>query len=263
MFTDIGANLAHDSFDEDLGEVLERARENGVDRIVVTGSSVESNDRAHWLAGKHASLYCTAGVHPHHADEYDEAMHMRVREQMRRPAVRAAGECGLDYFRNYSTPDAQANAFSQQLDLAQEFGLPVFGHQRDAHDDFMKIVRPRLAGISRIVAHCFTAGATELEAYLAEDFYIGITGWICDERRGSHLLDLVKQVPTNRLLIETDAPYLLPRTLRPKPKSRRCEPAHLVEVARVVAQAREVSIETLAEQTSAAAATFFGFDDAG
>lgn len=261
MYTDIGANLAHDSFDEDRDAVLERARLAGVDRIVVTGSSLESNDNAHRLSGRYTSLYCTAGVHPHHASEYSETTHKTLRAQMERPAVRAAGECGLDYFRNYSTPDAQASAFSQQLELASEFGLPVFGHQRDAHDDFMAIVKPRLAGLKRIVAHCFTAGERELDDYLAEDFYIGITGWICDERRGSHLLPLVKKIPDTRLLIETDAPYLLPRTIRPRPKSRRCEPMHLPEVARVVAEAREVDLDTLARQTSRNAAEFFGLDD--
>ncbi|MEL7310726.1 MAG: TatD family hydrolase [Pseudomonadota bacterium] len=262
MLTDIGANLAHDSFDEDLDAVLSRASDVGVDRIVVTGSSVDSNDRAHALAGRYANLYCTAGVHPHHASEYTDDVHAVVRGQMSRPAVRAAGECGLDYFRNYSTPDEQAHAFNLQLALAVEFGLPVFGHQRDAHDDFLRLVKPHLSGLTRIVAHCFTAGRRELDDYLSEDFYIGITGWICDERRGAHLLDLVKDIPDDRLLIETDAPYLLPRTLRPKPKSRRCEPAHLVEVARVVAEARGVTPEDLAIQTTKNAAVFFGFDDA-
>ncbi|MEL7023755.1 MAG: TatD family hydrolase [Pseudomonadota bacterium] len=262
MLTDIGANLAHDSFDDDLDDVLDRAANAGVERIVVTGSSIDSNDRAHALAGRYANLYCTAGVHPHHADDYTDTMHATLRQQMSRPAVRAAGECGLDYFRNYATPDAQARAFEHQLALAVEFGLPVFGHQRDAHDDFMAIVKPHLGGVTRIVAHCFTAQRRELEDYLAEDFYIGITGWICDERRGSHLLELVAEIPDDRLLIETDAPYLLPRTLRPKPKSRRCEPAHLKEVARTVAAARGVDEEMIARQTTRNASEFFGFDDA-
>ena len=262
MLTDIGANLAHDSFNDDLPDVLQRAREAQVDRIVVTGSSIDSNDAAHRLAGRFGNLFCTAGLHPHHAGEFDAAVHARLAEQMRRPAVRAAGECGLDYFRNYSPADAQARAFAAQLDLAIELGLPVFAHQRDAHADFMQVLLPRLDQLTRVVVHCFTGTAEELDSYLAHDLYVGITGWICDERRGKHLLELVQRIPADRLMIETDAPYLLPRTLRPKPSSRRCEPAHLTEVARVVADARGTDVATLALETSTNASRFFGFDDA-
>lgn len=176
---------------------------------------------------------------------------------MRAPGIRAAGECGLDYYRNLATPAAQAKAFAAQLDLAQELALPVFLHQRDAHDDFLAILGPRLKDLPPVVAHCFTAGERELDAYLELGMYIGITGWICDERRGLHLRELVSRIPENRLMLETDAPYLLPRTLRPKPKTRRNEPAWLVEVAEMVAQCRDVSLDHLATTTTANAMYFF------
>ena len=264
---DIGANLAHDSFDADRAEVLARARAAGVDAIVITGSSIDSNAAAAEIAAARAgdwpALYYTAGVHPHHADDYDDAMHATLARQLAADAVVAAGECGLDYFRNYARHDAQAHAFASQLDLAITRQLPVFLHQRDAHDDFIDILKPRLPELPRAVAHCFTAGARELHDYLALDLYIGITGWICDERRGTHLLALVGDIPADRLLVETDAPYLLPRSLRPRPKTRRNEPCWLGEVVRTVASARGEAPEALAEQTAANARRFFDLSEAG
>ncbi|MEM7764222.1 MAG: TatD family hydrolase [Pseudomonadota bacterium] len=255
---DIGANLADSSFDEDRDAVVARARAAGVQDIVITGSSLVSNRRAATIASTDARLYYTTGVHPHHAADYDHAMHQELSMQMSAPDVVAAGECGLDYFRNLAPADRQRDAFERQLSLAAEFALPVFLHQRDAHDDFLEVLKPWLPKLPRAVTHCFTAGQRELEAYLALDLYVGITGWICDERRGQHLLPLVAKIPADRLLIETDAPYLLPRSLRPKPKTRRNEPAWLPEVARVVAAARDVSVDELASQTTANAKRFFG-----
>ena len=259
---DIGANLAHDSFDEDRDQVLERAIAAGVDRLVLTGSSADSNRAALSLARQRpGTLFSTAGVHPHHASDYDEATHEDIRSLLGEEAVVAVGECGLDYFRNFSPPDAQRAAFERQLDLAEESGLPVFLHQRDAHEDFVAILKPRLNGLSRAVAHCFTGGREELETYLEMGLYIGITGWICDERRGLHLRDIVHLVPDDRLMVETDAPYLLPRTLDPKPSSRRNEPAYLPEVLRVLAAARGEPEKDVAEATTRTAERFFGLPD--
>lgn len=257
VLIDIGANLAHDSFDEDRDAVLERAYAAGVGHIVITGSCVESNARAHEIAATDARLSCTAGVHPHHAGHYTRQMHATVHEQMRAPGVVAAGECGLDYFRNFASHEDQARAFCAQLDLAIEHQLPVFLHQRDAHADFLDILEPRLGQLPAAVAHCFTAGANELSRYIELGLYIGITGWVCDERRGKHLKAIVGDIPADRLMLETDAPYLLPRSLSPRPKTRRNEPCWLTEVARVVAEARGESIAELAATTSANARRFF------
>ena len=201
-------------------------------------------------------------MHPHHADDYDAEMHETLTTQMARDSVVAAGECGLDYFRNFADHDRQAHAFEQQLALAAQYQLPVFLHQRDAHDDFMAILKPRWGTLTRAVAHCFTAGERELHDYLDLGLYIGITGWICDERRGRHLLPLMRDIPADRLMVETDAPYLLPRSLRPRPKTRRNEPCWLPEVIRAVAEARGESAEALAEQTAANARAFFDLPDA-
>ena len=259
---DIGINLAHDSFDQDRDAVIERAAEVGVTRMLITGSSLASTQSAIALVQKHPErMRCTAGVHPHHATDLDAAQLQAFNELARRAEVVAVGECGLDYFRNFSPHEAQMQAFEQQLELAAQVGKPVFLHQRDAHQDFMRIMGKHRAQLTGGVAHCFTAGLDEARAYLDLDLYIGITGWICDERRGHHLREVVRHIPANRLLIETDAPYLLPRDLQPKPHSRRNEPMYLPHVLAAIAQARGESVESLAEVTTSNALRLFNWSD--
>ena len=256
---DIGANLAHDSFEDDREAVIRRAADAGVSRIVVTGSSDDSNRKAARLAAEHPGvLYSTAGVHPHHAADYTKESDALIRKLAAERRIVAVGECGLDYFRNFSPRDAQLAAFRAQLDIAAETGLPAFLHQRDAHDDFIEVLEPMLPRLSRAVAHCFTGEHESLREYLAMGLYIGVTGWICDERRGTHLREIVSIIPDDRLMIETDAPYLLPRTIAPKPKTRRNEPMYLAEVLRVVAEARGQTEEHVARATSETAERFFG-----
>jgi len=259
---DIGANLAHNSFDDDRNDVVQRALDAGVARIIVTGSSDESNVQASALAESLPGiLYSTAGVHPHHASDYDETSDELIRDLVEKDVVVAVGECGLDYFRNYSPREAQLDAFRRQLDIAKDCGLPVFLHQRDAHDDFIDVIESALPDLSRAVAHCFTGEGESLHEYVALGLYVGITGWICDERRGQHLHNIVSIIPDDRLLIETDAPYLLPRTIQPRPKTRRNEPAYLPYVLRTVAEARGQSADYVAEITTENAIRFFGLPE--
>jgi TatD DNase family protein len=253
---DIGANLAHDSFDADRSAVLERALAAGVVQLIVTGSSLDSNDKAIALARAHpAVLFATAGVHPHHAGGLTREQLPALEAAARDPAVVAAGECGLDYFRDFSPRDAQRRAFAWQLEIAAQVGKPVFLHQRDAHDDFLSILRDHR--VTRGVAHCFTAGEKERDAYLELGLHIGITGWINDERRGLHLREVVRGIPADRLLIETDAPYLLPRDIKPAPKNRRNEPMYLPHVVNAIARARGETPEAVAAASTAAARRFF------
>ena len=256
---DIGVNLAHQSFDIDRDAVLARARAAGVVQQVVTGASLEGSAAAIGLARAHAGeLFATAGVHPHHALELDERAFTQLAVLAAAPEVVAVGECGLDYYRDYSPRDVQRRAFARQLGLAAQLRKPVFLHQRDAHDDFTAILREHRAGLAGGVAHCFTAGADELACYLDMGLAIGMTGWICDERRGRHLVPLMARIPAGRLLLETDAPYLLPRDLAPKPASRRNEPMYLPHVAAAVALARGESVVALAAHTTQAARQMFG-----
>jgi len=255
QLVDIGANLTHASFRDDLDAVLSRAHAHGVERIIVTGASVEESRRAADIADAHG-LYATAGVHPHHARECDDATIPALREVAGRPRVVALGECGLDFNRNYSPHPSQEKWFVAQLELAAELGKPLFLHSRDAHPRFAEILRNLRVG--KAVAHCFTGEAAELRAYLDLGLYIGITGWICDERRGRHLVALAREVPQDRLLLETDSPYLTPRDLHPQPKARRNEPAHLPHILRAVARARGETPEALAAATTRNAQAFFG-----
>ncbi len=259
---DIGSNLTHESFAADLPAVLQRAREAGVRQQIVTGTSVQATQAAIELCRRFpGGLFATAGVHPHHASELDGQALPLLAQSAQAVEVVAVGECGLDYFRNFSPHQDQRRAFVQQLELAIDTGKPAFLHQRDAHADFLAIVREHRGRLAGAVAHCFTGTAAELDEYLALDLHIGITGWICDERRGEHLKPLMARIPAGRLMIETDAPYLLPRSLRPRPASRRNEPAFLPEVLRVVAEARQESVAELAAATTATARAFFNLPD--
>jgi len=255
---DVGVNLAHDSFDADREAVIARAHSAGVLQMVITGATLEGSAAAIELAGAHyGRLFATAGVHPHHAQQLSGEHVSELEELARRPAVVAVGECGLDYFRNFSPRAAQQQAFHRQLELAARVGKPLFLHQRDAHADFHAILREH-SNQWRGVAHCFTGDGVQLIAYLELGLAIGITGWICDERRGSHLAALMPQVPASRLLLETDAPYLLPRDLTPRPTSRRNEPMYLPQVAAAVARARGEPVAEVARASSAAARELFG-----
>jgi TatD DNase family protein len=259
---DIGANLTHDSFHSDRELVIQRARSHGVTQIIVTGADVASSRAALELAHTHGgALFATAGVHPHHAAGLGAAELPALRELLSDPAVVAVGECGLDYFRNFSPRDAQRRAFEWQLQLAADCGKPLFLHQRDAHEDFVAILRAHgiaRGGLPRAIAHCFTGDERELSDYLQLGLSIGITGWFCDERRGAHLPALVSQIPIGRLMVETDAPYLLPRDLSPKPNSRRNEPMHLPHIGAAVARARGETLDDCAAHTTRAAQEFFG-----
>ncbi len=254
---DIGANLTHDSFDADRTEVIERAHRAGVGRFVVTGSDAAHSRKALELCRAYPGLYATAGVHPHHAKDVTPDTPAELRNLLENSQVVAAGECGLDYFRNFSPPETQRDVFGMQLGLAAECGKPVFLHQRDAHEDFMRILgdwRPR---ISKAVVHCFTGDAVQLKDYLALDCHIGITGWICDERRGLHLRECVGLIPADKLMLETDAPYLIPRDLKPRPTSNRNEPMHLPHIAEVVAACLGKPAGQLIEETTRNAERFF------
>jgi len=259
-FVDIGANLTHEAFHEDRADVLARAVDSGVERLVITGADAASSRAALELAREHPQrLRATAGVHPHGADSAEANIRATLETLAGHRLVTAVGEAGLDFNRDFSPRAMQEQMFEQQLELAAKLGLPVFAHERDAHTRFLEILarwRPQLTGI---VVHCFTGTREQLDAYLDHDCHIGITGWICDERRGADLIECIDRIPNDRLMIETDAPYLLPRDLTPKPRSRRNEPMHLPHIAARIAQARGESLDTLAEHTAATARRFFGF----
>ena len=260
---DIGANLTHETFRNDLPDVLDRAAGCGVRRIVITGTTLAASKAALALAqGRPGVLWSTAGVHPHHAADYDRATEGELRTLLADPRVVAAGECGLDYYRDYAPRDEQRRAFASQLELAAASGRPVFLHQRDAHADFLAVLREQGARLPAGVAHCFTNGPAELADYLGIGLYIGITGWICDDRRAADLRAAAACLPLDRVVVETDSPYLLPRSLQPAPRGRRNEPSALVEVVRTLARYMGHSPEVVAEATTRNAEVLFGLSAA-
>ena len=259
---DIGANLTHKDFAQDIDAVIEDALDCNIKQLIVTGTSKVESIKAHELATTHNStLFSTAGVHPHYANTFDQETEEIIYELASKKSVVAIGECGLDYFRNFSPKKSQINVFLNQIKIAKNVELPLFLHQRDAHGDFVKILESHYDNSIKGVAHCFTGSEEMLAIYLEMGLYIGITGWICDERRGIELQKIVNKIPLERLMIETDCPYLLPRSLNPKPKSRRNEPKYLPEIVKMIALNTDYSYAEIVDQSTKNAINFFNLSN--
>ncbi|WP_019029320.1 TatD family hydrolase [Colwellia piezophila] len=261
---DIGVNLTNKRFDKDREAVLTRAQSSGVAGLLITGTSVMESKKALGLCQQYQAsfpdfLYSTAGVHPHDADNVADDYIEQLKQLARQPQVKAIGECGLDFNRNFSAPTQQVKVFTEQVALAADLNMPLFLHQRDAFEPWFDILSPYQGKVPAMVAHCFTGDKNELMQCLAADMYIGITGWLCDERRGQTLRDIVSLIPLNRLFIETDAPYLTPRTIRPKPKSSRNEPSYLTFIIKELANITGLDPKDIAWQTSRNSETVFDF----
>lgn len=261
QLVDIGVNLTHPTFARGPRAIVDRAYAAGVTQLVLTGTSLGESESAlalcRELDERGQRLFCTAGIHPHDASQWTSSTGAQLKALLAEPEARAVGECGLDFNRDLSPRAQQERVLEEHLQLAVETGLPVFLHERDADQRLVQILRPFRDQLSAAVVHCFTGEKRALYAYLDLDLHIGITGWICDERRGTHLHPLVRDIPAARLMLESDAPYLLPRTLRPKPKGGQNEPVFLPEVLREVARHRGVSEEQLAQSTTHCAQEFF------
>lgn len=257
---DIGANLAHKSFTHDLSQVLERARSAGLRCIIVTGSDLPSTRRAIELAGEYPGfLYATAGLHPHHADHFSIHLEEELRSLGEHPSVRAVGETGLDFHRNYSSPAKQEQAFERLLYWAADTGMPLFLHEREAGERMCSMLSDLRDRLGKAVIHCFTGDRALLFRYLDLDLHIGVTGWLCDPQRGAHLHSLLKHIPPGRLMIETDAPWLLPknRTQLPVAEKRRNEPSTLPCVLEDIALHCGRPAAEIAAETAAVAEDFF------
>ena len=283
---DIGVNLLHSQFEGDRDAVLARARRAGVARMLVTATDLVVTERA--IAYCRArDMICTAGVHPHDAKDAPDDLRQRLCELASAPCVRAIGEIGLDFNRNFSNADVQQRVFEVQLQVAAEVGLPVFVHDRDTDGAVHAALARHAGGLHAIVSHCFTGTRADLERLLALGCYVGITGWVCDTRRGGPLRELIPEIPLDHLLIETDAPFLRPHNapanalelpsalelasapeqaqVRPEvtAPARRNEPALLPYVAEVIAELRGMAPAELGAVTAANAARLFGDSEVG
>ncbi|MEP6504116.1 MAG: TatD family hydrolase [Betaproteobacteria bacterium] len=246
---DIGVNF-HSSQLKDVGaELLARAAAAGVTHILATGTSLHSSELAQAFAREHERVWATAGVHPHTAKDWSDAVAAAFEPLWADPRVVAVGECGLDYNRMFSPQAAQRHAFEAQIAAGVRLDKPLFLHCRDAFDDFRAMLRDAATAGAHGVVHCFTDGAAEAEAFLALGFDIGITGWVTDTARGMALRDALRVVPLDRLHLETDAPYLRPKNAgKTRPYN---EPALLPFVARAVAELKGVDEAMLAAHASA------------
>ncbi len=252
---DVGVNLTNKRFNKDRTELIARAKNIGVERLVITGTSVNESQNALTLCQNYQqqfpnTLYATAGVHPHDADGVSENYLTQLTLLAEQPEIKAIGECGLDFNRNFSAPEQQLIVFREQISLAKQLRLPLFLHQRDAFQSWFDELKPFIDQVPAMIAHCFTGNKCELEQCIDAGMYIGITGWICDERRGQALQEIVNLVPVDRLLVETDAPYLTPRTIKPKPKSSRNEPSYLPFIIEKIAAITALDPNEIACQTS-------------
>lgn len=237
---------------------LQRAAEKEVTRFVLIASDLDETRRAIAFAEQDSRCIVTAGIHPHQAAKAPADFIQQLKALAEHPAVRAIGECGLDYNRNFSPPEVQRRVFSAQVELAAELQLPLYLHERDALQDQLAILKPARSELVAAFTHCFTGDNHALEAYQALDCYIGITGWLCDERRGQDLAGAVGYIDSQRLLVETDAPYLLPRNIRPRPKSRHNEPAYLPYIGERLAELTDHPLTQLQQLTTANAQRLFG-----
>ena len=255
---DIACNFTSDRFDNDLDEVINQAIVNNITKFGLICSRLSDIDKLLEIYNRYSKdMFFTIGVHPHHANEINEEYLKKLKEVINNNNPHAIGETGLDFFRNLSTYEEQIFAFEEQIKIAIDTNKPLFLHQRDSHDDFIKILRKYSSDINKSVVHCFTGTKEQLNDYLELDCYIGVTGWICDAKRNVELRKTIKNIPLERLMIETDCPYLIPKNLEEKPKNNRNEPTYLNHIANEVAALMKEDINDIREKTYKTSLHFF------
>ena len=248
---DIGANLTSSHFSDDLDSVLDESFEAGVKKICITSSNLQDVRNAKKITERNKNLYYSVGIHPHNAKDFKIEFLKDMSIYLDDPKAICLGEMGLDFNRNFSSKDEQILCFESQLSLANSINKPLFLHQRDAHEEFLSIL-DNYKFNQKLIVHCFTGNLSELEDYLKRDFYIGITGWVCDLKRGLDLRECINHIPQDKLLIETDSPYLSPRK-----KIRRNEPKFLIDVAEEVARLRKQTKESIIKSSYENSLNFF------
>ncbi len=254
MYYDIGLNLFCHQF-KDPEHILANAAKAEV-KCILTGSDMKENELVNDFTKGH-DCFGTAGIHPHNADDMKPSDIDRIRDIIKNNnKIVAVGECGLDYDRMFSKKENQIEALKGHIDLAEELEKPMFLHERSASEDFLKIFEEHKAVCSRSVVHCFTGDEKTVRAYIELGFSIGITGWICDDRRADELRKAVRSIPLDRVLLETDAPYLTPRNV--KGLSRTNVPENIVYVARELAKYMGVSEEELIAHANMNTERLFG-----
>jgi len=262
-YIDIGINLTNKQFHDDIDDVVQNALDADVSQMILTGTSVKNSEASARMAREYPGvLYATAGIHPHDAKSFDAQSIAKLRNLLKQKQVVSVGECGLDFDRDFSPRNIQETCYKAQLELAIEVQKPLFLHERAAFIRFLSITKEYLPQLPKAVVHCFTGSLQEAKTYLDNGLLLGFTGAISDTRRFEHLKEVLQYVPLERMMIETDAPFMLPKnvpnSLLKKYHERRCEPAYLPYVAGTVAQFKGISLDKVAEQTTRNARAFFG-----
>ncbi|MFP3593150.1 TatD family hydrolase [Chryseobacterium sp. SIMBA_038] len=256
-FIDIGINLTNKQFHNEHEEIINRALDNGVEQMILTGTSVRGSQESAEIAEDYPEiLFSTAGIHPHDAKSFNNESINELRKLLRQDHVISVGECGLDFDRDFSPRPIQEKCYRVQLELAIEVDKPLFLHERSAFKRFNEITDEYLSKLPEAVVHCFTGTLNEAKIYLNKGFYLGFTGAISDDKRFKHLEDVIKYVPLDRMMIETDAPFMLPKNM-PRTQNRRNEPSYLPYVAQTIAKLKKVSISEVADETTEVARKFF------
>ena len=262
-YIDIGINLTNKQFQNDIDDVVQDALDADVSQMILTGTSVRNSEESAKIARQYPGvLYATAGIHPHDAKSFDAQSISKLRNLLKQKQVVSVGECGLDFDRDFSPRNKQEECYKAQLELAIEVQKPLFLHERSAFSSFMNITKDYLPQLPKAVVHCFTGTLQEAKTYLDNGFYLGFTGAISDAKRFSPLKEVIQYVPLDRMMIETDAPFMLPKnvpnSLLKKYHERRCEPAFLPYVAGTIAQFKGITLAKVAEETSRNSKGFFG-----
>lgn len=253
---DIACNFTNERFDKDLNDVISRSFDNNITKFGLICSQLKDVQKIIKIKDLYPdSIYFTLGVHPHNSNEINEFSLQELHDFIKKFNPNAVGETGLDFYRNLSTYEEQTFAFEEQIKIAIELNKPLFLHQRDSHDEFMKIIKKYSSDIPKAVVHCFTGTQSQLDDYLELDFYVGLTGWICDEKRNIDLRKAIKNIPLSKLMIETDCPYLIPKNL--PNKSNRNEPSNLNHIANEIAFLMEVDEDSLRKETYENSVNFF------
>jgi TatD DNase family protein len=253
MLIDSHAHLDMKDFQEDFDEVIQRALQEGLSHIITIGIDLDSSQNALELAHQYDFIYSTVGFHPHDADKMDAGQLNKLSELASDPKVVAWGEIGLDFFKNYSPREKQINAFNQQLDLAIEHDLPVIIHNRDAHQETYETLRRRKDNGARGVIHCFSGDYDLAMRFIDMGYFISIPGTVT-YKKALNVQDVASRIPLDRMLVETDAPFLAPIPKRGK----RNEPAFVIHTAKKIAELRSIDFQEVAEQTSENTRHLFG-----
>ena len=255
---DIACNFTSDRFNNDLDEVIDRAIANNITKFGLICSQLSDLDKLLEIYNQYSKdMFFTIGVHPHHANEINDEYLKNLKKAINNNNPHAIGETGLDFFRNLSTYEEQVYAFEEQIKIAIDTNKPLFLHQRDSHDGFIKILRKYSSDIGKAVVHCFTGTQEQLDDYLELDCFIGVTGWICDEKRNVELRKTIKNIPLSKLMVETDCPYLIPKDLPDKPKNNRNEPSNLNHIVLEISSLIDIDEDILRKETFKNTINFF------